>query len=153
MDDRRLQLIKDITEMDMSPAAIERNLSFPIDDSWDTQSPWDKFMSGVNIHLGKRSSGWKFIWNFHKNQYYTNKEELLAFIRSGRVVDEYGEEWEVEVFIKMALDWGQPDGAIYNKEYEDRQFIKTGFRPSFIGSDFYNQEIDGLVISRNTEFS
>lgn len=138
--------------MDMSPSTIERNFNFPIDDSWDTQSPWDKFIDGSNVHLGKRSGGWKFCWDFNEKKYYTNKEELFAFIRSGRVVDEYGTEWDVEEFIKMALEWGRPDGAVYNKEYEDEQFRKTGFRPVFTGSDYYNYEIDGLVISKSTNF-
>ena len=77
---------------------------------WESLTPWDEFMDDVQIHLGKRSSGWKFCWNFHDNKYYTNKEELLKFIRSGRVLDEYGQLIDTEEFIEMALEWGEPDG-------------------------------------------
>lgn len=139
--------------MDMSPASIEREFAINIPDSWDTTTPWYNFINGTNVHLGKRSGGWKFCWNFNDKKYYSNKEELFAFIRSGRIVDEYGTEWAAEAFIKMALEWGQPDGAIYNKEYEDEQYRRNGYRPVFGGPEHYNYEIDGLVVSKSTEFS
>jgi hypothetical protein len=50
-------------------------------DEWSSLSPWDEFIDGTNVHLGKRSSGWKFCWNFHKEKYYKDKESLLNFIR------------------------------------------------------------------------
>ena len=59
----------------------------------------------LKVHLGKRSRGWKFLWNFHRNKFYSNKEELLKFIREGRVFDEYGIEIDPEEFIDMALNW------------------------------------------------
>jgi len=93
-------------------------------------SPWSEFLHGTRVHLGKRSGGWKFCWNFHESEYYSNKDELLAFVRSGRVVDEYDKEWQPEDFIQMALDWGQPDGRI-----------------------LYEKCIDGLNVSTSTEFS
>lgn len=151
---RKEELLKDISEMEMSPSNIERNMSYIPFNDWERQSPWDKFIDETSIHLGKRSAGWKFIWNFHDNKYYSNKEDLLSFIRSGRVVDEYGTEQDVEEFIKMALDWGEPGGAINNKEYEEKQYKETGFRPFYYGDEnYYDKIIDGLVVSRNTEFS
>ena len=93
MESRKVRLQKDINNMTMSPGDIERGFPFidPFKESWETSNPWDIFRDGTSIHLGKRSSGWKFCWNFHKNKHYSNKEELLSFIRSGRVVDEYGD--------------------------------------------------------------
>ena len=49
------------------------------ENEWEPLSPWDEFTDGLNIHLGKRSMGWKFCWNFNDNKYYKNKEELLEF--------------------------------------------------------------------------
>jgi len=40
----------------------------------------------------------------------TQKKNFLNFIRKGRVVNEYGEQIDVEEFIEMSLNWGQPDG-------------------------------------------
>lgn len=68
-------------------------------------SPWDEFLYGTNVHIGKRSSGWKFLWNWNNGEYYKTKEELFDFIRSGRVVNEYGKLINQEQFIQMALDW------------------------------------------------
>jgi hypothetical protein len=106
----------------------------------------------VNIHLVKRSGGWKFCWNFHKNKFYSNKEELLNFIRSGRVVDEYGEEWNVEDFITMVLEWGEPDGLVVNEEYRRKERNK-GHGSFWLDSEKHDDLIiDGLRVSSATDF-
>lgn len=154
VEERKAKLIARVQELDLSPANIERYFT-TIENpksSWDYYSPWSEFTEDLNIHLGKRSGGWKFCWNFHKDSYYSNKEELLAFIQSGRVVDEYGEEWDPEEFIKMALDWGQPDGWVHNEAYE-REMQKTTGRPFFWGPNYWDREVDGLRVSQSTEFS
>ena len=116
--------------------------------AFDTTNPWEEFINGIKIHLGKRSSGWKFCWNFHDNEYFSNKSELLEFIRSGRVVNEYGELQDTEEFIKMALEWGQPDGNIVTHEYisQNMPFISDK-------SGFTDKEVDGLRVSPVCEFS
>ena len=145
------QLQIDILNMDLSVLSIESVFRAAIDDQWNGKNPWETFMDKINIHLGKRSMGWKFCWNFHDNKYYSNKEELLNFIRSGRVIDEYGDEIEVEEFIEMVLSWGEPDGAIYDKEYRMKQWDKgTG---TFLHIDSYDDKvIDGLRVSSSTDF-
>jgi hypothetical protein len=107
MEERRARLAKRIQELEMTPSNIERRFStIPTHDSdyvWEHESPWDEFTNETAIHLGKRSSGWKFCWNFNGERYYTNKETLLKFIKSGRVVDEYGTELEADEFIQIAM--------------------------------------------------
>jgi hypothetical protein len=144
---RQQTLIQQVTSMDMSVENLERGMKYvsPTKD-WEWFSPWDIFIQGSNIHLGKRSMGWKFCWNFHKDKYYTNKEELLSFIRSGRVVDEYGELIDNEEFIEMALNW---DGMIANEEY----FKNNGNHHSFDWRKYEDKVIDGLRVSSATEFS
>lgn len=149
----RKQLLQTRTRtMPLTPSSIEdgiRYLENPLDE-WNKLSPWDEFVEGTSVHLGKRSGGWKFCWNFHKEKYYKDKESLLNFIRSGRVVDEYGREIEVEEFIQMALEWGQPDGLVSDEEY----FNKTGYHSWMSDpSKYYDKEIDGLRVSSSTEFS
>lgn len=155
MESRKVRLQKDINNMTMSPGDIERGFPFidPFKESWETSNPWDIFRDGTSIHLGKRSSGWKFCWNFHKNKHYSNKEELLSFIRSGRVVDEYGEEWNVEEFITMSLDWGQPDGWVVNEEYRKVERLK-GHGAFWMDNEKYDDLIiDGLRVSTSIDFS
>ena len=134
MEERKAKLIKDITDLDMNPLNME--------------SVWDRFTEGTSIHLGKRSGGWKFCWNFHNNKYYKDRDSLLDFIRSGRVIDEYGKVWNAEQFIDMAFEWGQPDGLIADEKYirENSSWLSNP-------QDYADKIIDGLRVSSSTEFS
>ena len=143
-----LDLVEKINDLDIwSPEKIYNEFR-TTKKGFERWSVWDEFLDGMKIHVGKRSSGWKFLWNFQDNKFYTNKEELLTFIRSGRIVDEYGELQNTEEFIKMALEWGQPDGYIVNQEYYDNQKPNYSFDMSH-----YDKEVDGLRVSSHTEFS
>jgi len=147
MEERKSKLIKDIADLDMSPSKIESEFR-QYGDSWDMESAWDIFTEGTSIHLGKRSGGWKFCWNFHNNQYYSNKEELKQFVLSGRVVNEYGDEIDPQQFLDMAFEWGQPDGLIGDEKYlrENSSWISNP-------QDYADKIIDGLRVSSSTEFS
>jgi hypothetical protein len=66
-------------------------------------------------------------------------------------VNEYGDELEVEEFITMALEWGQPDGLVVDAEYRKQQRLKG------VGSFFDNPRyddiiIDGLRVSSSNDF-
>lgn len=152
MLDRQQTLIQQVTTMDMSMENLERGMRYisPTKD-WEWFSPWDMFIEGTNIHLGKRSVGWKFCWNFHKDKYYTNKEELLSFIRSGRVVDEYGMEQDINGFIVMALNWGEPDGLVADQDYRKEQRSK-GMGSFFDKPEYDDRIVDGLRVSSATDF-
>lgn len=124
-----------------------RNIEDP-DDEWANMSPWDEFTKDLSVHLGKRSMGWKFSWNFHNDKYYSNKDELLKFIRSGRVVDEYGTQIDVEEFIEMALNWCV-DGWDTEKYYKET----PESRVSWIDySKHFDRYVDGLRVSSSTDF-
>jgi hypothetical protein len=150
------KLIKRVQEMELTPEKIERDFNTIEDNesSWSFHNPWSEFMVDLKVHLGKRSMGWKFCWNFHKERYYSNKEELLAFIRSGRVVDEYGKDQEIEEFIEMAFNWGEPDGFIYGSQYIEHM-KKEGYHRdySYDVTKYFDNIIDGLRVSTSTEFS
>ena len=147
-----LDLVEKINGLDIwSPDNIMNEFR-DIEKGFERWSAWDEFIDGLKIHIGKRSSGWKFLWNFQDNKYYTNKEELLNFIRSGRIVNEYGELQDTEEFIKMALEWGQPNGYVYNKNYMDEQSKLAHYKPFTDMSKFYDKEIDGLRVSSSVEF-
>jgi len=133
MEERKSKLIKDIADLDMS---------------WDMKYALHRFTKETSIHLGKRSGGWKFCWNFHNNKYYSNKEELIQFVLSGRVVNEYGDEIEPQEFLDMAFEWGQPDGLITDEKYlrENSSWLSNP-------QDYEDKIIDGLRVSSSTEFS
>ena len=148
LEKKRQKLIEEIQSIDLSNPGLCEDIFRIHEDGWDRLSPWDKFVEETSTHLGKRSSGWKFCWNFNSNKYYSNKEELLEFIRSRRVVNEYGDELQPDEFIEMALDWGKDDGIVADEEYMKKHH---SWMPD--PSSYADREIDGLRVSSSTEFS
>ena len=146
---RKQKLIEDINNLDLSASSVGDGFRVEIEDSWERKSCWDDFVEDTSIHLGKRSSGWKFCWNFNNNKYYSNKEELLSFIRSGRIIDEYGQEHDVEEFIEMALNWGEPNGLVFDEDYEKNKSGSSYFH----GPKYWDRLVDGLRVSSSTDFS
>ena len=151
MNRRKAQLKKAVKEMDISPSEISRGFRMPVPEvQWDTLSPWDIFIENTLVHVGKRSGGWVFAWDHNDWKHFgKSREELFSFIRSGRVVDEYGEEMDPEEFIKMALEWC-PDGMTNPKYYE--QMKNEG---KYVGSpESYNDIIvEDLRFMNFTDFS
>lgn len=144
---RHVKLYEDVRKIKLTPSNIERGFNKPInEDSWECENVWDKFVDGTKVHLGKRSSGWKFLWNFNNDKYYKDKESLLEFIRSGRIVNEYSEELDVEEFIEMSLSWGEDDGWDLETYYEENPTHRSPYgKPE--------RYVDGLRISDSVDFS
>ena len=92
-----------------------------------------EYDKGAEIHLGKRSGGWKFLFNPNYERYYKlTKEGLKEFLNkpnviiyseyfnSGTGILEYIDDpdkvnskeylWTPQQFLYMAFNWGQPDG-------------------------------------------
>jgi hypothetical protein len=150
MEAKRKRFEKTVKDLIMEPSLISQEFQITKEDSWEIESPWDEFLDGTNVHLGKRSSGWKFCWNFNDNKYYSNKKELIQFVLSGRVVDEYGEEIDSQEFLDMAFAWGEPDGMVADEEY----FNTTKHHIWMSNPEaYYDKIIDGLRVSSSTEFS
>ena len=141
---RRETLSKRASELDISHTNISNGFETII----GTKNMWDKFRADTYVHLGKSSAGWKFLWNFHDNKYYFDKDSLFEFIRDGRVINEYGQLIPNEEFIQMALNH-EPNGKIINKEY----FLDNGDGSIFEDPKYYDKVIDGLRVSAFTEFS
>jgi hypothetical protein len=149
IEQRKNRLQSAIRKLDVSPRAINQGFSIENPDSWDRYSPWDEFTMDTLIHLGKRSMGWTFTWNFHKNKYYSDKASLEEFVRSGRVIDEYGEEISPDEFLEMAYNWC-PDGWDTQTYYKEN----PPNRASWIDySKYADTYVDGLKISSSTDFS
>ena len=97
---------------------------------------------GNVIHLGKRSCGWKFLWNPNIIKYWDShmdpetkeyvsvvkydyvypltKQGITEFVMREDVVitDEYGDQQDPKEFLEMAFSWGEPDGWV-GKTYEE----------------------------------
>ena len=108
-------------------------------ETYNGERPYDmKDIMKGEIHLGKCSGGWKFLWNpnvypirkchfedtpdgrrtikFDSDEAYylypLTKKGIKAFIDREDVViyDEYGDKQDKEEFFQMALDWNKKDG-------------------------------------------
>lgn len=90
----------------------------------------DKLKHRINkvvteIHLGKRSSGWQFLWNHNDLKYYNpNLKSIQKFLKEteGTIKDEYGEIYTYEQFFEEIKDCLYEDdnhitGMVYDKKY------------------------------------
>ena len=98
---------------------------------------------GNEIHLGKRSCGWKFLWNpnvikvwdseardyTYNYVYPLTKEGITNFVMRDDVIiiDEYGEQQDPKEFLEMAFSWGELDGYT-GKTYEESHKEESSYR-------------------------
>lgn len=91
----------------------------------------------TQIHLGKSSGGWMFLFNHNNWEYYKTVGELGDFIDKCEITDEYGKTIEVKEFKELV---------------EEKQKIGTEKYTSSQWADHYIIK-DGYVFSTSTEFS
>ena len=105
------------------------------------------------IHLGKRSAGWQFLWNFNNGKYYAaNLISIRQFLNTGGgyIEGEYGVRYSVEEFLGDAIgeslykDERHCDLADYYKKHPQE---KHWFNP--VDEEFSS---DSLRFSRHTDF-
>ena len=127
---------------------------------------------GNEVHLGKRSAGWKFLWNpnvYRMNDswhftYLLTKQGIADFLKQeGMVItDDYGKTYEPDEFLTMAFNWCV-DG-LDNKEYHTNPKYEAGsyypdnpkviekWRSLGFNPEYYNFYSDGLVFSTSMNF-
>ena len=76
------------------------------------------------IHLGKRSSGWQFLWQANPKYYQDNLESIKEFLSRDDVIiyNEYEERFTLEKFLDKEIGY-----CLYNDpEYfmNDRQYAE-----------------------------
>ena len=124
---------------------------------------------GNKIHLGKRSSGWKFLWNpnvvkvwdseacdyAYNYVYPLTKEGIINFVmrEDVEITDEYNELQDPKEFLDMAFNWCKDglDGKEYqtNSKYNavtyypdterERLWKELGYKPEYY--NFYSDEL------------
>lgn len=131
------------------------------------------------VHLGKRSSGWKFLWNpnvYEKQNYQVmtengktdvkrlpptplyvyqlNRNAIKEFIDREDVLifDEYGSQWDKDDFFDMAINWGIPNGFDCDTytEYQEKEG-NTYYRYSC--QSHYTVFLESLGYNLNTDKS
>ena len=123
------------------------------------------------IHIGKRSAGWKFLWNSNLNRpdVYKNltKKCISEFLHRPdvKIYNEYDEgPIDPDEFMDMAVNWCTDgyDGKSYDKTHgvcsgfpiltslNMHIFNDKGYNVDEYDADFYS---DGLRFSTSFEFS
>lgn len=106
---------------------------------------WNKLEELIpkEVHIGKRSRGWKFLWNANWFQYFDpNKESLIQFLKSGQIYNEYGEKftfdqfWNDEIKNWIDDDFNKWDLISYYKEHSHEWYH---YEESYIINKFKNK--------------
>lgn len=95
------------------------------------------------IHLGKRSYGWQFLWDYHDGKYFnSNLDSIKEFLSQDDIViyDEYGNFYEVEQLFNDELA---------NYLYKDAMH-DDGMDGEY--SEYYFKSEDGLRFSKFEDF-
>ena len=123
---------------------------------------------GNKIHLGKRSGGWKFLWNpnviryadgyIDENKQYVpvykfdyvyplTKQGITDFCNREDVIitDEYGEQQDPKEFLEMAFSWGESDGYT-GKTYEESHKEDSCYR-----NYYWSEKYQRSMHSKNDE--
>ena len=131
-------------------------------DNWSEAR--DLFAEMTNrIHIGKRSSGWQFVWNANRFKYFEpNIESLQNWLKSGIIENEYGREFTFEEFWNDEIKDFLYEGWNLEKYYTEPgnkwwgcdipYYFKDKVEKFNI--DKYGEfVIDGLRFTTNEEFS
>lgn len=107
---------------------------------------WDNEDLEQEIHLGKRSAGWQFLWDYHNGIYFKpTLESIKEFLSQDNMViyDEYGEVFTLEQFINEEVG-----PSLYCDENHS-----NGSDNESINWDEYYFTNDGLRFSKFEDFS
>ena len=98
------------------------------------------------IHLGKRSGGWQFLWDYHDGVYFQpTLYSIKEFLSQDGIViyNEYGEVFTLEQFINEEAGPSLYKNENHTNESDDE----------FINWDDYYFTNDGLRFSKFEDFS
>lgn len=103
-----------------------------------------------DVHIGKRSGGWKFLWDAHFFRYYKpNKQALFDWLKSGQIIDEYGEEFTFDQFINDELKGRLDKGWDIESYYIDRPEDKSSWYDFSSRNRYFYQRCPNLNINVN----
>lgn len=118
------------------------------------------------IHIGKKSCGWRFLFDHNREKYYTStRKSIEDFIKNNDldIKDEYGHIISYDEFWKMVDDSMLDPDNIGNREYDEEeardgryQYCYHSYPDKEVAgkynishSEYYN---DGLRFSDRTDF-
>lgn len=71
-----------------------------------------------DIHIGKRSYGWRFLWDHNNFKYFDpTVESIHEFLQSGWIVDEYGQMFTLDQFLEDEIKYALKNGITLREYY------------------------------------
>lgn len=87
----------------------------------------------TEIHLGKRSAGWQFLWNHNDLKYYNpDLKSIQKFLKEteGTIKDDYGQVYTYKEFFEEIEDWLYRDENHITAEDYDKKYNEITFTTS-----------------------
>ena len=110
----------------------------------------------VQVHIGKRSAGWRFCFNHNDWEWYSDVEDLKQFIQSNELYDEYGEEIEFDDFWNDIEAREKDPKMLDGDRYEERwdEIHPNTPKPDYMRRGYKGDEDHfGYRFSTSTDFS
>lgn len=116
------------------------------------------------IHIGKRSYGWRFLWDAHEFRYFEpNEDSIYEFLNSGIIKDEYGREFTYKEFMDGEVGDSLTEGfdlEKYYAEYDTERWYHAPkneiekFKQLGVEPDMYGEfRINDLLFTTSENFS
>ena len=100
-----------------------------------------------DIHIGKHSYGWKFLWNVNNFKYFgESKKEMFDWLKDKDIIDEYDKHYTFDQFIKRIRI---TEGYDLESHYKDNPDSYSDFSYYTIPIEFPSK---GLNINQFCEF-
>ena len=130
---------------------LTSNMLTEFENNEDISNAWEEYQEKITselpkpIHLGKRSAGWQFLWDYPaiyngmfkthfwelNNEYKINLNTIKNFLKDKIILDEYENRYTLDSFLDEIKDVlyktdDLDDGM--NGEYSTQYFISDGLR-------------------------
>lgn len=106
--------------------SYSRNSSIELDDIIDEWAAM-KTKECEDIHIGKSSAGWRFLFNHNNWKYYNNIAEMQKWLKDYKIVDEYNRECTQEEFWAKVLEKQSSPSALQKGSDKSWYITKDGY--------------------------
>ena len=107
---------------------LDRDIAESIPRLWPLIEEYYQWKKPQPIHIGKRSAGWRFLFNHNDWKYFQSIEEMKTFLKECDIITEYHEKLDFDKFwkeveerqiqIESAAIKSNPSWYIIKDEYE-----------------------------------
>lgn len=78
------------------------------------------------VHIGKSSSGWKFLFQYNQGTYYDSIENFAEWLKDKTIIDEYGQEISYDAFWHLVKAKQEEGRSHFDRFSVERGYEYTG---------------------------